>query len=97
MPNANVVTDWTRHQIGRVVFGETGVTTQRAYSSTSDEVRVPAAPAGAERPVGLGLAGALTRILMATMRQVSTGPTHRERARANADVLLETIRAHSIL
>ena len=49
MPNTNVVTDWTRHQIGRVVFGETDVTTQRAYSSTADEVQVPAAPAVAGR------------------------------------------------
>ena len=97
MPNTNVVTDWTRHQIGRVVFGETGVTTQRAYSSTADEVQVPAAPAVAGRPVGLGPAGALARILIAAMRRTSAGPTHRERARANADLLLETIRAHSIL
>jgi hypothetical protein len=100
MLNTKAVTDWTRDHFsagepGRVVFGEHGET-RTACSSTADEVQVPA-PAVAERPVGLGLAGALARILMATMRKASTGPTHRERARANADVLLETIRAHSIL
>jgi hypothetical protein len=34
---------------------------------------------------------------MATMRQMAAGPARRERVRANADLLLETIRAHSIL
>jgi hypothetical protein len=34
---------------------------------------------------------------MVTMRQMTAGPARRERVRANAAVLLETIRAHSIL
>jgi hypothetical protein len=31
------------------------------------------------------------------VRQIFAGPAHRERVQANADLLLETIRAHSIL
>jgi hypothetical protein len=101
MLNTKAVTDWTRDhhpagEPGRVVFGEHGET-PTACSFPADDIQAPAAPAVAERPVGLGPAGALARILIATMRRASAGPTHRECARANADLLLETIRAHSIL
>jgi hypothetical protein len=34
---------------------------------------------------------------MAAMRQMAAGPAPRERVRADADLLLETIRARSIL
>jgi hypothetical protein len=100
--NTKAVTNWTRHhsppgELGRVVLGEQGKTTRTDRSFAADEVQVPAVPAVSERSVGLGPAGALARILIAAMRRTSAGPTHRERARANADVLVETIRAHSIL
>jgi hypothetical protein len=34
---------------------------------------------------------------MATVHRVAAGPARRERVRASADLLLEMIRAHSIL
>jgi hypothetical protein len=96
MPITSAVAIWARHQLGRVVFCETGETTPPGCSSTADEA-IPAAPTVAWRREPLGPAGALARILMATMRQTSAGPTSRERARANANLRLETIRLSSIL
>ena len=97
MPITSAVAIWARHQLGRVVFCETGETTPPGCSSTADEAKIPAAAAVAWRREPLGPAGALARILMATMRQTSAGPTSRERARANANLRLETIRLSSIL
>jgi hypothetical protein len=65
--------------------------------SAADEVEVSGAPVVAARPEPLGTTGGLARILAAMTRQAHDGPRDRERARANAERLLETIRVLSIL
>jgi hypothetical protein len=97
MAITNAVADRTRHQLERVVFGGAAEIARTPQSSTADETKVPAGHPLAGRPVSLGPANTLARLLMATMRQMAAGPARPERVRANADLLLETIRAHSIL
>ena len=91
------VSGWTRHQLERVVPTERGKTTRATHSSAPGELRIPAGSAAGGRPVALGSAGTFARILMAAMCQRSSRPAHRERARATADLMVETIRMHSIL
>jgi hypothetical protein len=97
MAITNTVTDRTRHQRERVVFGGAVEIARTPQSSTADDAKVPAGRASAGGPVALGPATALARLLIATMRRMAAGPVRRERVRANADLLLETIRAHSLL
>jgi hypothetical protein len=93
----NAVTDRTRHQRERVVFGGAAEIARTPKASTADDAKVPPGHPRAGRLVSLGPASTLARLLMATMRQMAASPARRERVRANADLLLETIRAHSIL
>lgn len=89
--------DRTRHQLERALIGDAAETTRTPRSPMADDARMPAGLAHARSPVALGPANALARLLMATMRAIAAGPARQERARASADLLLETIRAHSIL
>jgi hypothetical protein len=98
MPIKSTAADGTRYHavvgaLGRVILGGTGKTTRTAHSLGQDS----AAPAVALRSEPLGATGGLTRILMALMRQAYAAPRDRARARANADLLLETIRLSSVL
>ena len=102
MPIKSGVVAWTRYHpvvnaLGRVVFSGTGDAARPTRSSVADEVQGSAALAVAERPAPLGTTGGLARILTAMMRQAYAGPSDRERTRANADRLVETIRVLSIL
>ncbi len=97
MAITSAVRDRIPHQRERVVFGDVAETSRTPHSSTADDAKVPAAQALAGRPVALGPANALARLLMATMRRMEAGPARRQRVEASADLLLETIRAHSIL
>ncbi len=94
----NPVAELTRehagaNESGRVVLAEKGEVSRAAL----DEVEAPRASVVAARPEPLGTTGGLARILAAMTRQAYDGPRDRERARANADRLLETIRVLSIL
>jgi hypothetical protein len=98
----SAVVAWTRYHpevdaLGRVVFSGTWDTARPTRSSVADEVQGSAALAVAERPAPLGTTGGLARILTAMMRQAHAGPSDRERTRAPADLLLETIRVLSVL
>jgi hypothetical protein len=102
MPIKSTAADWTRYHavvgaLGRVILGETGKTTRTAGSLAVEEGQDSAAPAVALRSEPLGATGGLTRILTALMRQAYAAPRDRARARANADLLLETIRLSSVL
>jgi hypothetical protein len=97
MAITNAVTDRTRHQVWRVVLGGAAETARTPQSSTADDTRVPAGHALAGRPVALGPSNGLARLLIATMSRMAAGPVRRERVRANVDLLIETIRAHSIV
>jgi hypothetical protein len=88
MPITSAVS-WTR------LRPAAGQTNRAGYSPAEDVVA--AAPAGAERLEPLGVTGGLRRALTAMMRLGWAGPRDQERARANADRLLETIRVLSAL
>src|SRR5262245_61336846 len=88
------------HQPAGEVLGAKGVreeTIRTACSSAPAELQVSAAPAVAGRATPLGGTGQLARMLMVLRRHACAGPRDRERARASADCLLETIRVLSIL
>jgi hypothetical protein len=105
MPIRSTVADWTRHPrhhpvagaLGRVAFGGRGKATRPAGALAVEEGPGSAAPAIAQRSEPPGTAGGLTRILTALTRQAYAARRDRQRARANADLLLETIRLNSIL
>jgi hypothetical protein len=96
MAITNAVTNRTRHQPGPAVFGDAAETARTLHSFT-DDAKAPTGHALTGRPVALRPANALARLLIDTMRQMAAGPARRERVQANADLLLETIRAHSML
>jgi hypothetical protein len=79
--------------LGRVAFGGRGKATRPAGALAVEE----GPGSAAERSEPFGTAGGLTRILTALTRQVYAAQRDRQRARANADRLLETIRLNSIL
>jgi hypothetical protein len=97
MAITDAVAGRTRNQRERAVVGGAAEIARTPKSSTADDAKVRAGNPLAGRPVALGPANALARLLMATVRQMAASPASRERVRANADLLLETIRAHSIL
>jgi hypothetical protein len=93
MPNR--VTGWTRdHSAGFVAKGDSART---AVDASADAVQSSGARVVPVTPEPLGAAGGLARILVALVRQTCAGPRERERVRANADHLLETIRVLSAL
>jgi len=98
----NPVAEWARDhvaadELARAVSGEEGGSTRAALGSPADEGQIWRGPVVSARPEPLGTASGLARILAAMMRQAYVGLRDRERARANADRLLETIRVLSIL
>jgi hypothetical protein len=98
----NPVAEWARDRVAadeltRAVSCEEGGSTRAALSSPADEVQVWRGPVVSARPEPLGTASGLGRILATMVRQAYVGPRERERAWANADRLLETIRVLSIL
>jgi hypothetical protein len=102
MPIMSAVADWTRHHLvggalGRVAFGGAGETPRTAGSLVVEDGQESAARAVAERSEAPGTSGGLTRILTALMRQAYAARRDRQRARANADLLLDMIRLNSIL
>jgi hypothetical protein len=98
----NPVAEWARDQVAaeefaRAVSCEKGGSTRAGLGSPADEVQVSRGPVVSAKPEPLGRAGGLARILATMVRQAYVGPRERERARVNADRLLETIRVLSIL
>jgi hypothetical protein len=90
MPNR--AAEWARHhELGQSVFVGKDESARTAVDLAD------AAPVVPVRPEPPGAAGRLARILMAMVRQTYVGPRERERVRANADRLLETIRVLSAL
>jgi hypothetical protein len=102
MPIKRTAAVWTHYHavvgaLGGVILGGTGKTTRTAGSLAMEEGHGSAAPAVALSSEPLGATGGLTRTLMALTRQACAAPRDRARARANADLLLETIRLSSVL
>jgi hypothetical protein len=94
--------EWARDhvpadELGRAVSCEKRGSTRAALGSPAHEVQVSRGPVVSARPEPLGTAGGLARILATMVHQAYVGPGEQERARANADRLLETIRVLSIL
>jgi hypothetical protein len=103
MPITSPVAEWTQAQpeaqdLERVAPVEKGATSAALSSRGVDDVEVVCGVhAVTARPEPLGTQGGLARILAAMMRRPYEGPSHRERAQANADRLLETIRVLTAL
>jgi hypothetical protein len=93
MPNR--VTEWTRDRSAG--FVGKGDSARTAVDASADAVQGSGARVAPVRAEPLGAAGGLARILVALVRQTCAGPRERRRVRANADLLLETIRTLSAL
>jgi hypothetical protein len=99
----NPVAEWTRdhpagEELRRTVFAEKGQATQASFDfSPADAVLSCGTPVVLARPEPPSAAGRLARILPTMVRQAYVGARERERTRANADRLLETIRVLSSL
>jgi hypothetical protein len=91
----NPVAEWARDHVPADELGRAVSCEKRG--SPADEVHVSRGPVVSARPEPLATAGGLARILTTMVRQAYVGPRERERARANGDRLLETIRVLSIL
>ena len=74
MAITNAVTVRIRHQRERVAFGGAAEIARTPKASTADDAKVPAGLPRAGRPVSLGPANTLARLLMATMRQMAASP-----------------------
>jgi hypothetical protein len=101
MPITSPAAEWTQQpgaqDLGRVRPVEKGASPAALSPREADDAVVCGVHAVPARPEPLGTPGGLARLLAAMLRQPTEGPRHQERARANADRLLETIRVLSAL
>ena len=102
MPTTRLEAAWTREHsdaqdLGRAVLRGNRDAGTALSSDENDDVRFSGSQSVAPRSRLLGAYGGLDRILMTLRRRPYQGPGDRGRARANADRLVETIRALSAL
>jgi hypothetical protein len=103
MLTMTVIAEWARQHprtqtLWRVAAARRAeVTAAGAVFRDAADILPGDTPGVAARPAPLGAHGAVSRILVALMRQQYEGPRDPARARAHADRLVETIRVLSSL